>query len=58
MRPQSVGLITSTTWFKYVEFYACVCVCAKKGEKKRKRKMDGRESKQEKRRQGNMARED
>lgn len=50
MRPQSVGLITSTTWFKYVEFYACmcVCVCRKKGEKKRERKMDGRESKQEK----------
>ena len=52
MRPQSVGLITSTTWFKYVEFYACVCVCVcvcrKKGEKKRERKMDGRESKQEK----------
>lgn len=37
MRPPSVGLITSTTWLKYVEFYTCVCVCGKKEKKKRKR---------------------
>lgn len=37
MRPPSVGLITSTTWLKYVEFYTCVCMCGKKEKKKRKR---------------------
>lgn len=61
MRPPSVGLITSTTWLKYVEFYTCVRVCVEKKKKKREREMDGfreEESKQEKWRQGNMARED
>lgn len=38
MRPPSVGLITSTTWLKYVEFYTCVCVCVEKKKKKEKEK--------------------
>lgn len=48
MRPPSVGLITSTTRLKYVEF--CVSVKRKKKEKETEKWMDfvGRESKQEK----------
>lgn len=39
MRPPSVGLITSTTWLKYVEFYTCVYVYVwKKRKKKEKEK--------------------
>lgn len=40
MRPPSVGLITSTTWLKYVEFYTCVCVWKKRKKKEKEKWTD------------------